>query len=259
MGNKVAAWLMGVTAVVVIMVLALVPMGVGVMVGIGFLMSVGVLLAAFWIHFQATWSARDQEKIAEQNRKITEQQRTIQTVFYERDEASRNLNAARDSLRAADANNNLLAQENASQKVIIRRLNAILQEKGIDITAANIPPVGGSERTLASASVARGNPVPPPGLSASQRAQVVPRSSTRTGRSSHVPEGAPVHHASAGNDGLLTGVMLGSMLHSDPAPAPTRPEPTCSPRDSGYDSPRDSGYDGGSSGGSDSSSPSSCD
>lgn len=211
------------------------------------------LLFVCWGYHHSTTLLDDASKVVADKSRIILNMVSLQSdTQADKEKLSHELNALRDRFMAEHIVRTNAERDSRNLSIVIRRLNAILKENGIDATAANIPPADAGSGELVSSSVARGNPVPPPGLSADQRAQVVPQSSARVSMARPNPSSAPVSQAPvSGNSDFLTGAMVGSMLCNDPAPA--RSESSCSSsRDSG-------GYDSSSSSSDSSSSPSSCD
>lgn len=169
----------------------------------------------------------------------------------------RNAGHLNDRLKSLQRSHDNLEVTNNNNLTIVRRLNRILSDNGIDATAANIPPAPAG-RELNSARVARENPTPPPRLSDSLRPDVV--RSERRPMASPNPSSSPVHHHD-NDSGLGTGLMMGYLLSdSGPThrsapeptrcePAPSYSEPTRSDPSPSYDPPSSNDYGGGGGGG----------
>jgi hypothetical protein len=218
---------------------------------IAYVMAFGCFIAGIYINslqkaLDEAWEGSDVR-----DKRIQKLGKQMQDQLDESERLHRDLRIAREDIADGKSARIMLAQEVRDKALIIRRLNIILREHGIDTTAANILPSAAGGDALASARMSRGNPVPPPPMPAHLSAH-------RVNMSSPNQPSAPVHDNSGD---LLTGVALGMLLADDPAPAPapaycapepTRSEPVCSPsRDADYGGNSDSGSSsdsGGSSG-----------
>jgi uncharacterized membrane protein YgcG len=187
-----------------------------------------VLFAILLISINRTMTVKDDLIARKQatNDRLTEQCRLTQTNV---ENLERQVSGIQDQLRSAQHAHSMVSLDLATQKLFVRRLNGICADNGIDTRAANVPPAEAG-RELNSSRVARENPVAPPPVPQSLRGQVV---SQRRSMSSPNPSSSPVIRDTdnGGFDGLMAGVLIGSMLSDDSSASPRRePEPTrCEP------------------------------
>lgn len=250
MGNAIGL-IFGVIGAVVIFAMMISETPPEQVQALAYLMAVGCFIAGIYITVLRRAWQDGLEGIEARDNRIQKLGKQMQDQLDESERLHRDLRIAREDIADGKSARIMLAQEVRDKALIIRRLNIILQEHGIDATAANILPSAAGGDALASARMSRGNPVPPPPMPAHLSAH-------RVNMSSPNQPSAPVHDNSGD---LLTGVALGMLLADDPAPAPapaycapepTRSEPVCSPsRDTDYGGNSDSGSSsdsGGSSG-----------